>query len=83
MSTELSQQFRVACRAVHQVNGNLTFSWIKADNMTVTFAPAVVFVVVSIKPDSTHIPQLWLTPTDSLHHFDEYLGVFYGLFINK
>src|SRR4030095_8304894 len=70
-------------RAVHQVDGYLTFSWIKTNNMTVAFAPAVVFVVVGIKPDSAHIPHLWLMPAYSLHHFNKHLAIFYGLLIIK
>ena len=49
--------------------------------MTVAFAAAVVFVMVGIKPDSAHIPQLWLMPADSLHHFKQRFSIFYGLLI--
>ena len=49
--------------------------------MTVAFAPAVVFEVVSIEPDRAHILKLWLIPTVSLHHFNQHLAVFYGLLI--
>ncbi len=49
--------------------------------MTVAFAPAVVFVMVGIKPKSPYIPQLWLMPTYSLHHFNEHLALFYRLLV--
>ena len=55
----------------------------KAKNMTVAFAPAVVFVVVGIKPDGAHVPYLWLMPAYSLHHFNKHLAIFYGLLIIK
>src|SRR5215472_16682698 len=73
MFTQLSQQSRVACCAVHEVNGNLPFSWIKTNTMTVSFAPAVVFVVVGVKPDSAYIPELWCVSADALHHFNQRL----------
>ena len=83
MFTQLSQQFRVARRAVHQVDGNLTFSWIKTNHMTVAFTPAVVFVMVGIKPDRAYIPLLWFVSAYSLHHFNQHKGIFYGLLIIK
>src|SRR5215469_2274359 len=77
----LRQQCSVACRTVHQVHGDLPFSWIKAKNMTVAFAPAVVLVMVGIKPKSPYIPQLWLMPTYSLHHFNQHLAIFSRLLV--
>src|SRR6187402_407139 len=49
--------------------------------MTIAFAPAIVFVMVGIKPDRAHIPHLWLMPAYALHHFNKHLAIFYGLLI--
>ena len=51
--------------------------------MTVAFAPAVVFVVVGIKPKSACIPQPRLMPPYSLHHFNENLAIPCGLLIKR
>ena len=81
MFPQLSQQFRVALGAIHQVNRNLAFSWIKANNMPVAFTAAPVFVVVSIKPDGTHIPHLWSMSAYALHHDNQRLAILGGLLI--
>ncbi len=78
-----SQQFCVAHGPIHQVNGYLTFSWIKANRMTVTLTPTVVFVVVGIKPNRSLIPYLWLMTADSLHHFNQHKGILDGLLVIK
>ena len=73
----------MACRAIHQVDGQFALSWIEADRVTVAFASAVVLVVVGAEPDGADIPQRWRVTAYPLHHFDQRLAVLGGLLVIK
>ena len=66
---------------VHQVHGDLSFSWIKPNGLAVAFASTVVFVMVGIESKRANIPHPRLLAADALHHFNQHKAIPCCLFI--
>jgi len=78
---ELTEKCCMASGAVHEVNRQFAFAWVKSECVIVAFAAAVILVVITIKADRADVPEFGLAAADLPHHIYERAGVFNCLFV--